>query len=739
MADAAATSEDTAVSIAVLANDSDVDGDTLFVSGVGTPAHGSAVTNANGTITYTPAPNYAGPDSVAYTIGDGHGGSATATISVTVTAVNDPPVAADDVATTMEDTAVDVVVLANDTDVDGDTLSLTGVGPAARGTAVVNANGTIHYTPAPNDDAADSFTYTITDGHGATATATVRLTVVAVDDDPVASDDVATTAEDTAVIVAVLSNDHDPDSPVLSLTGVSTPAHGTALINANGTISYTPDANFNGADAFTYTLEDGGGHSATARVSVTVAAVNDSPAALGDAGTTAEDTALSISVLANDTDVDGDSLSISGVGSPGHGSALAHADGTITYMPASNYVGTDSFIYTVSDGHGGTATASVSLTVTPVNDAPVAAADSYTATEDTMLTVAAPGVQSNDADVDGDSLTTVLVQGPTHGTLTLSAAGGFTYTPAPNVSGVDTFTYKVTDGIADSAPVVVTIAVQPVNDVPSAVAKSLIARQNVVLPIVLTGTDADGDALSYQVTTAPAHGTLSGTTPNLLYMPNAGYAGMDSFTFVADDGIANSAPATVQLQVMGASRPPEAEDQSVLLDEDTSIDVTLTAGDPEGDPLTFTIVTPPSHGTLSGVAPNLIYTPDPNYFGDDRFVFRANDGVNDSNDASVELWIFGVNDPPVVSDLAFTVAPDGSVTDQLQAVDPDGDWIFYWVTVDPSFGTVTFDPYTGEFTYVPNPDNPGYDTFTYTVFDWESQSNDGIVTITLDSLPPQSP
>src|SRR5207237_9323042 len=106
-------------------NDKEVGGDQLVVSGVGTPPHGSAVTNANGTITYTPAPNYAGPDSVAYTIGDGHGGSATATISVTVTAVNDPPVAADDVATTMEDTAVDVCVLANDTELDGGTLSLT--------------------------------------------------------------------------------------------------------------------------------------------------------------------------------------------------------------------------------------------------------------------------------------------------------------------------------------------------------------------------------------------------------------------------------------------------------------------------------------------------------------------------------------------------------------------------------------------------------------------------------------
>src|SRR5205814_831729 len=334
--DAATVAEDMAVSIAVLANDSDPDGDPLSVIGVGAPAHGTALANANGTISYTPHADFNGTDSFTYTISDGHGETATATVSVTTTPENDTPVAANDAAVTSEDTAVSIAVLANDSDPDGDA-------PPFRCTALANANGTISYTPQANVNGTDSFTYSITDGHGSTATATVHVVIVAVDDDPVASDDVATTAEDTAVMVDVLSNDHDPDSAVLSLVGVGTPAHGTALVNANGTISYVPHANFNGIDGFTYTLEDGGGHRATAAVSVTVTAVNDSPEALGDAGTTAEDTAVTISVLANDSDVDGDSLSISGVGNPGHGSAVANANGTVTYVPASNYAGADSF------------------------------------------------------------------------------------------------------------------------------------------------------------------------------------------------------------------------------------------------------------------------------------------------------------------------------------------------------------------------------------------------------------
>ena len=185
----------------------------------------------------------------------------------------------------------------------------------------------------------------------------------------------------------------------------------------------------------------------------------------------------------------------------------------------------------------------------------------------------------------------------------------------------------------------------------------------------------------------------------------------------------------MQLEVRAASRPPEAEDQWMIIDEDTPVDITLSAGDPEGDPLTYMIVTPPAHGTLTGTLPNVTYTPDPNFEGEDRFTFRASDGLDSSNLASVDVWVWGVNDSPVVNEMQVEVGANGTVDGQLQASDPEGDWIFYWVTSDPVHGTVSFDPMTGLFTYVANPGNAGPDSFTYTVYDTQTQGNEATVQV----------
>ncbi len=175
--DTVTAAEDTALSIPVLLNDTDVDDDGLTITSIGTPVHGSAVVDGAG-ITYTPAANFTGVDAFTYTIGDGHGGSSMATVVVTVTNGNDPPVAVNDAATTSEDTSVDIAVVANDTDPDAlDVLSVTSVGVPAHGTAVIKGSGAVTYTPAPNYSGPDSFTYTIGDGHGGAATATVNVTI----------------------------------------------------------------------------------------------------------------------------------------------------------------------------------------------------------------------------------------------------------------------------------------------------------------------------------------------------------------------------------------------------------------------------------------------------------------------------------------------------------------------------------------------------------------------------------
>ncbi|HVR66437.1 MAG TPA: cadherin-like domain-containing protein, partial [Verrucomicrobiae bacterium] len=256
--DIAATNEDTAVTVNVLANDKDANGDSLTVTGA-TALHGAVTINANGTLTYTPVGNYNGGDTISYTISDGKGGTASGSVAVTVAAVNDGPVAAGDKAATNEDTAVTVNVLGNDSDVDGDKLSVTAAS-AGHGTVTVNADGTLTYKGDANFNGNDTITYSISDGHGGTASSTVAVTVNAVNDGPVAGADKAMVNEDGAVTVDVLGNDSDVDGDKLTVTGAAA-GHGTVTVNADGTLTYTPNANYSGGDTITYSVSDGKGGS----------------------------------------------------------------------------------------------------------------------------------------------------------------------------------------------------------------------------------------------------------------------------------------------------------------------------------------------------------------------------------------------------------------------------------------------------------------------------------------------
>ncbi|PYQ59813.1 MAG: hypothetical protein DMF53_18175, partial [Acidobacteria bacterium] len=362
--DTASVSEDDSVDIPVLANDSDPAGYGLEVSVPALPAHGYAFVNSNQTVTYTPAADYNGSDSFGYTVTDGYSEHATGTVTITVTSVNDAPVANADSATVAEDGSVNVSVLANDTDADGDTLSVSAVTQGTHGTVAINPDKTVRYTPAANYNGSDSFTYTVSDGNGGTATGTVTITVTAVNDAPVANPDSATVAEDGTVNVAVLGNDTDTDGDPLSVAAVTQGTHGTVAINPDKTVRYTPAANYNGSDSFTYTVSDGNGGTATGTVVINVTPVNDPPVAGNDSATVAAGSAVTVAVLVNDADIDGPGLSVVSVTQGAHGTVVINADQTVTYTAALLYVGSDSFTYTVSDGAGGTATATVNVTIT---------------------------------------------------------------------------------------------------------------------------------------------------------------------------------------------------------------------------------------------------------------------------------------------------------------------------------------------------------------------------------------
>ncbi|HWS87485.1 MAG TPA: Ig-like domain-containing protein [Pyrinomonadaceae bacterium] len=325
---------------------------------------------------------------------------------------------------------------------------------------------------------------------------------------PDAVDDAASVAEDSAANpVSVLANDTDPDADTLTVTAVTQGAHGSVAITGGGTgVSYTPAPNYFGPDSFTYTAADGNGGTDTATVSVTVTSVEDPPVAVDDAANVSEDSGPNlIGVLANDFDVDGDALTVSAVGPAANG-VVSNNTNSVSYTPNPNYFGPDSFTYTVTDGHGNTASATVNVNVANVNDAPAALSDNYSMSQDTVLNVPAAGVLANDSDLDGDGLTAAYVagNGPHNGTVTVSPDGSFEYTPNPGFTGLDTFDYVAGDGTENSNVATVTVKVNDTQApvVNCSVTKALLWPPNsdlVNVGLQVSASDNDGQPPAVEI------------------------------------------------------------------------------------------------------------------------------------------------------------------------------------------------------------------------------------------------
>jgi VCBS repeat-containing protein len=375
---------------------------------------------------------------------------------------------------------------------------------------------------------------------------------------------------------------------------------------------------------------------------------------------------------------------------------------------------------------------------TSSNHPPVAVNDAYTTNEDTQLSRNAnQGVLKNDTDADiGDTLTAVINTTPSHGTVTLNPNGSFVYMPAANYNGTDSFTYYANDGVFNSNIATVTITVTPVNDAPVANSQSVSTAEDTLKAITLTASDIDGDTLSWIIVAQPSHGTLSGSGAAQNYTPSLNYNGADSFTFKVNDGHVDSNVAAVSITVTPVNDAPVANNQSVSTAEETPKSITLTATDAEGDPLTWIIVSQPSHGTLSGTAPNLNYTPVLNYNGVDSFTFKVNDSHVDSNVATVMITVTPVNDPPASVNDSYSMNNETIlIVDEPGVIsndtDPDGDPLTAFLVDGPSHGHLTLNS-DGSFVYTPNMYYFGTDHFTYYASDGLLDSNISTVSISVN-------
>ncbi len=365
--DAFTTDEDTPLSGRLDTNDTTGDGTNNWAKRTD-PAHGTVTVDANGSFTYTPETNYHGSDSFIYALTDEDGDEENATVTLTIISVDDVPIAVNDTFTIDEDTPLSGCLGVNDTVGDGNN-TWTRTADPAHGTLTLQSDGNFTYTPATNYNGTDHFSYRLTDedGQSQSSIATVTLTIRSVNDRPHAADDSAITDEDTPIEINVIANDSDVDGTVdtTSVTVTRPPIHGALSVHpGTGKITYTPSADYHGSDRFSYTVKDyEGAISNEATVTLTVNSIPDAPRASDDSATIDPNTTVSIHVLDNDTDPEGNTLTISATGAPSHGSITVLDNGIITYTPDTDYAGNDTFTYTVSNGHGGTDTAEVHIVI----------------------------------------------------------------------------------------------------------------------------------------------------------------------------------------------------------------------------------------------------------------------------------------------------------------------------------------------------------------------------------------
>jgi CshA-type fibril repeat protein len=429
-------------------------------------------------------------------------------------------------------------------------------------------------------------TCTAVDAAGNTAAASFNVTVVNVA--PMANDDYVETDEDTALIIDVLANDSDGNGDMLTVTSVSSPSHGSAIVNPDGTITYTPEANFYGSDSVMYEVSDGNGGAASATVYITVEAVNDAPQAVDDATSTLEDVPVIIPVLANDSDLDGDAMIVVAANDGVFGTAST--DGvTVTYFPAAHAYGTDTLTYQISDGKGGYHEALVTIEVIPVNDPPAAIDDNSMTEEDSAVTV---DVLANDSDTEGDPLTVTSVSTPSNGTAAINPDGTITYTPLPNFNGSDSLTYSVSDGNGGAATATVNITVQPVNDAPDVsvdLSSQSVQYSDGIAVVTISATDIDSASLSLTPSGLPAGTAVgaascapSGAGTNCSWQLS-GYisAGQGTFapSFTVDDGT-DSHSASTTITVL-------REDATLMLADDNPVAVGVDS--PGGDSVSFAL------------------------------------------------------------------------------------------------------------------------------------------------------
>jgi hypothetical protein len=769
------------VVVAVTSNDYDPDnGQTINKPTlVGTPIGGTSVVNPDGTVTFTPNSGFIGDASFKYAICDNGTPTLcdTATVFVVVypdpTLVNVAPVAVDDANSTTGTTPVSGTVATNDSDPNaGQTLTYTGLGNGAKGTATVNPDGTYIYTPNANTSGWDVFSYKVCDNGVPSLcdTAVVSIFVnptgvLRPNTAPVATPDNPVTNTGTPVTINVKANDYDPNGDALTTPTITTPPTcGNAVVNTNGTITFTPNTGFTGVCTFIYQVCDNRipAMCDTALVSVKVDPLpisNRPPVAINDGyvGLTGQVLA-SKSIAANDSDPDaGQTLSFTQLTFPSKGIVLFNATGTMTYSPLATFtVGRDSFKYKVCDNGTpslcDTAWVFVEYTADPTitNVAPIAIDDNAATTGGTKVNIP---VKANDGDPNGvGTLGTpsVLAQ-PSCGTVAVLTNGTIDFTPTTGFVGDCTFKYIICDtgtpALCDTASVTVTVTapIVTVNRAPIAQNDATTTPESTPVNGSVAGNDSDLDAgqtLTFAKLTNPINGSVVfNTDGTFTYTPTTAFVGRDSFTYqVCDNGspvMCTTATSVIVVTASGVNEndKPIAGDDKVTTTPNTPVIINVKANDIDPDGSANTLTNPVIIGTPVGGTPSVnpdgtvTFVPTTGFTGTATFTYKICDNGSPvlCDTAVVTITVIAspintnINLAPVAIDDAKSGYKNATISGSTGANDSDpnvGQVLTYSIVSQTTSGLVTsFDAATGNFVYTPIANYVGADYFVYSVCD----------------------
>ncbi|MBN2182774.1 MAG: tandem-95 repeat protein [Sedimentisphaerales bacterium] len=644
--------------------------------------------------------------------------------------INNPPTAENIRIIVQEDTPETITLTAKD--IDRNNLFYRVINEPAHGKLSGTAPN-LTYTPNPNYNGSDSFSFIANDGKLDSNESNVLITVQAVNDAPAAMPQSVATKVDKSVPITLAGT--DSDNSELKFSVYTEPKHGKLSpaqnFITNGRLVYAPTSGFTGTDSFTFRLNDGSVDSEPATVTIDITP-NNSPVAIPLSVNASEDTPVVINLKASDPD--GDTLNYTVIKEPSHG-ILSGTAPNLTYTPNANFNGPDSFTFKADDDATDSFEATVSIAVTSVNDAPTAKDNKVTAQEDTPTPVSLIG-----SDPDGDSITYNVLKNPSHGSLSGTGAD-LIYTPETNYNGPDSFIFKANDGINDSSAATFSIEVIPADDPPTAIDGSMILKEDTSAPITLTGSDPDGDELTFEIVREPSHGSLSGTPPELTYTPDSNFNWLDSFTFRVSDGISKSETATVLITVNPANDPPIANDDNITTKEDTRIEkIEVLANDKEVDnePLTISNVTHGANGLVEINPDNtLSYTPAPDFYGTDTFNYTISDREGETATAAVTVNIEPLNDKPIITSTPVTSAIANVLyTYDVNATDPDKEDKLTYLLMSEHEG-MDINPDTGLLRWIPkaNQAEPNGVTVTVMVVDSNTTPSSGIQSFTIQVQP----